>query len=288
MEYWADPAQTAIAIPAGQAPAHLNGIPCDSWQDHPADLNGWEALAAGMPIAEPPFNPPKGFKLSAGVVILEPDGRIWLTSPSNGFGGYQNTFPKGTLDGMSAKAAALSEVFEETGLQVRLIGHLIDVTKSTSHVRYYLGVRSGGTPIDMGWESQAVLLAPRTTLRALLNNAYDLPIIQKLDEYFSSSRLLKQPGGVLVRVITAIDGFKQKHGKWPAELWISQESLNTLFEYHLTDEGRTRLENFIMIKPTNEMDITAKSGQLDFDYGNEMTSNESISASVSSILGFHD
>src|SRR5690606_2309433 len=101
--------------------------------------------------------------------------------PSNAFAGYQATFPKGTLEsGVSAQASALIEVFEETGLQVQLQRHLIDVPRSLSYTRYYVAQRVGGSPADMGWESQAVLLVPVSQLARHLNSPYDAPVINAL------------------------------------------------------------------------------------------------------------
>ena len=177
---WHDPHATACIIPDGPMPSAINGIPVQSWQDHPETTAGWEALAASMPIEEPNFVAPAGLKKSAGVVVKEPDGRYWVVAPSNQFGGYAATFPKGRLDGRSAKATALVEVFEESGLQVRLTEHLLDVARSTSFTRYYLGERMGGNPAGMGWESQAVLLVPASELRAVVSSPYDRFILDAL------------------------------------------------------------------------------------------------------------
>ena len=56
------------------------------------------------------------------VVILEDDGRVWVVHPSNGFGGYPATFPKGTLDpGMLLRAAAIREAYEESGRNPKVL-----------------------------------------------------------------------------------------------------------------------------------------------------------------------
>lgn len=178
---WQDAASTAVVIPDGPMPTELAGIGFDSWRHAPTDNAGWERLAAQNLIEEPPFEPLKGKKAAAGVVLQENDGRIWLVAPSNAYGGYPVTLPKGTCDpGMSLHATALREAFEESGLQVQLTGFLVDVSRSTSFTRYYLARRTGGNPADMTWESQAVLLAPVTQLPALLPSKYDAPIIQAI------------------------------------------------------------------------------------------------------------
>lgn len=177
---WDDPAALACVVPEGPMPPAINGLPVNSWTDAPTDADGWADLAAQHPIDEPAFKVPSGYKKAAGVVLCEPDGRIWLVAPSNAFGGYQATFPKGTLDGLASQATALREAFEESGLKVRLLRHLIDVPRSQSYTRYYLAERVAGNPADMGWESQAVMLAPLSKLPELLNSQYDQPIIKAL------------------------------------------------------------------------------------------------------------
>lgn len=163
-------------------PAEINGIPFVPWAQAPKTVAEWEALAAKKRIDEPDFVAPAGCKPAAGAVIREVDGRVWLVAPSNAFGGYQTTFPKGGLEGKSAQATALVETFEECGLQVRLIQHLIDVRRSTSFTRYYLAERVGGNPGDMGWESQAVMLCPVSRLHAVLNSPFDRVILDRLTE----------------------------------------------------------------------------------------------------------
>ena len=81
---------------------------------------------------------------------------------------------------LDLRVTAVKEAFEETGLRVELVGHLLDVRRSTSHTRYYLARRLGGTPAAMGWESQAVHLAPLAQAKALLNRAVDHPLVDRL------------------------------------------------------------------------------------------------------------
>jgi len=160
-------------------PAVLHGVAFSSWQGVQADAE-WEALAAIRQIKEPALEIPDGYKGAAGVVVREPDGRIWIVAPSNAFGGYLATLPKGTMGGKSAQATAMAEAFEESGLRVRLVSHLLDLKRSQSYTRYYLAERIGGNPSDMGWESQAVMLVPPAKLAAFLNSPYDQAVLEKL------------------------------------------------------------------------------------------------------------
>lgn len=118
---------------------------------------------------------------ASGVVVLEDDGRVWVVSPSNAYGGYINTFPKGKLEpGMCPRANAVKEAFEESGLKVALTGFLCDAIRSTSVTRYYTARRVGGHPGTMGWETQAVHLVPATQLATLADHPNDKPILQAL------------------------------------------------------------------------------------------------------------
>ena len=106
---------------------------------------------------------------------------VWIVAPTNRFGGYDWVFPKGTVSpGMSLQATALCEALEESGLQVRITGLLGDFARTTSVCRYYLAERIGGSPAAMGWESQAVALAPLEALPDLLTAAADQPVLVAL------------------------------------------------------------------------------------------------------------
>lgn len=177
-ETWSDSDSIATFVPGGKCPSEINGIDCESWDDHP-DEEDWEDVE-GQPddLEEPPMHVKLGRKPASGCVIEEPDGRVWLVSPSNGHGGYRNTFPKGTVeDDHSLQANAIKEAYEESGLQVRIIDFIGDVTRSTTVTRYYRAVRTSGMPVDMGWESQAVHLVPIRKLKAFLDSAYDHQVL---------------------------------------------------------------------------------------------------------------
>ena len=167
LEAWSDATAIGAVVPGGQMPPSLSGVVFQPWEDPPTNAESWERLARTSLVEDPPFSPPKGFAPAAGVVIREPDGRFWLVAPTNQFGGYEVTFPKGRPDGKSLKAAALIEAYEESGLRVRLLKHLLDIQRSQTYTRYYLAERLGGTPAAMGWESQCVLLVPVSQMPSL-------------------------------------------------------------------------------------------------------------------------
>ncbi len=127
-----------------------------------------------------------------GIMVQEPDGRIWLAQPTNGFGDRKHTLPGGRVEkGLTNQQNALKEVWEETGLQVEITGHLGDFEDSNNHNngRLYLGRRIGGAPWDAKpepgkippsrkngstAESEAVTLATPDKAASLLHRTDDL------------------------------------------------------------------------------------------------------------------
>ena len=181
MSVFADPTKLAIMLPNGQSPVALNGIAFQPWQTAPKTLAGWVHVEGQTKIDEPPLKPKNGKKLAAGVVIIESDGRFWVVAPTNAFGGYKATFPKGRLEpGMSPQATAIKEAHEEAGLQVEITGLIGDFERTTTITRYYTARRISGLPTQMDWESQAVMLVPKPQLLKVLNHANDHAVIQAL------------------------------------------------------------------------------------------------------------
>jgi len=176
---WLDPARIATVVPRGELPEELDGMPLAPWK---APL-----VFSPQPVAEPPFVLPAGLAAAAGVAVVEDDGRVWLVSPTNRFGGYETTFPKGRVDrGASLQQTAVREAFEESGLMVELVAHLVDVRRTQTFTRYYLARRIGGSPAAMGWETQAVHLVPMVQLQAVAAHPNDAAIVEAL-----ARRLLK-------------------------------------------------------------------------------------------------
>lgn len=201
---WTNPQATATFVPGGAVPARLNGVAMKPWADAPKNINEWANVDGQKPEldAQFPIEPVPGKSVGSGVIVVESDGRVWLTKPTNGFGGYQQTFPKGTVEnGLPLQASAIKEAYEETGLKVRITGVLGDYERTTSVARYYIAQRVGGTPADMGWESQAVRLVPQGDLKKFLNMGVDKDIV---DDYRSEFFLKRAPLS-LIRDHEAID-----------------------------------------------------------------------------------
>lgn len=181
LTHWSDPNLAATVIPDGPMPDSLHGLAFSPWDRAPRTSAAWAGVPGQNLTEEPPFIVPPSMAPAAGVVVLEEDGRVWLVSPTNAFGGYRSTFPKGRLEpGLSLQATAIKEAFEESGLQVEIVSHLIDLPRSATYNRYYLARRVSGQPADMGWESQAVHLVPTARLKDFLNNPNDKPITEAL------------------------------------------------------------------------------------------------------------
>jgi len=179
---WDNADAVATFAPGGDVPLAIGGVPLRSWKDHPRTAEGW-GYDDGVndDLVEPPFVVPKGKHAAAGVVVEEADGRVWLCAPTNAFGNYHATYPKGTAEhGMSLQASALKECFEEVGLRVRITGFIGDFERTTSKARMYRAVRVSGSPVDMGWESQATHLVPKSHLYEHLNGASDHPIAEAI------------------------------------------------------------------------------------------------------------
>lgn len=154
------------------APEPEHDLNLESWKP-PSD---WKHVdGQDHSISEPPL--PTHKKVSTGLIMKEPDGRVWMTRPTNGYGGYSHTFPKGGMEhGLHPQANAIKETFEETGLKGRVTGHAGDYEGDTSVTRYYHAVRDGGHPRDHGWESEAVVLHHGDRSHELLNRKRDQQI----------------------------------------------------------------------------------------------------------------
>lgn len=167
---WSDPEAHALITPAHDvldSDSRFNEVKPD-WSDK--SLHG--------DFEEPALNNRSGKHLASGVIIHEDDGRVWAVHPTNQFGGYEATFPKGRVDAdLDMRSNAIKEAFEESGLAVQLTAHAADVERSTSYTRYYHARRIGGHPKRMGWESQAVSLVPKSQLHRVVNHPNDAVLV---------------------------------------------------------------------------------------------------------------
>jgi 8-oxo-dGTP pyrophosphatase MutT (NUDIX family) len=190
IEAWHVYDEVATVVPDGWVPDCLCGIPLKSWRNAPIAVTDWKSIAGQATIEEPEFKAPVDKKKAAGVVIVENNQMIWVVAPTNAFGGYKATFPKGRVeDGLSPQVTAIREAYEESGLRVKIEAYLGDMPRSETYTRYYVARRIDGNPADMGWESQAVQLVPESKLESLLHHKNDQAVIQALRAYLESKRL---------------------------------------------------------------------------------------------------
>jgi ADP-ribose pyrophosphatase YjhB (NUDIX family) len=176
-----DPGAIATITPGCEMPESLNGVAFTSWT--PPAEEDWDYVDGQMEdLVEGSLHVPIGKEAASGLVIVEPDGRAWVVSPTNRFGGYKNTFPKGKVEQeLSFQSNAIKEAWEESGIKANIIGLLGDVERNTSVTRYYMARRVAGNPAtDVGWESQAVSLVPIAKLTEFLDAKVDHQVVDLL------------------------------------------------------------------------------------------------------------
>ena len=151
----------------------LNGVPLGEMVFDPHDV-------ADVDVGEPPMPDTKKSQ-SAGVLITEEDGRVWLYEPANHFGGYSTTISKGRVEkGDTVQQAALREAYEELGLVAEITGYLGDYEGSVTNTRLYKGKRIGGAPWEHDFESAEVRLVTPETAATLFNTERDQMILADL------------------------------------------------------------------------------------------------------------
>jgi 8-oxo-dGTP pyrophosphatase MutT (NUDIX family) len=212
----------------------LNGLAFDK----PLESD-WAAIP-DVNLGEPTMTKVAGKKASAGVLVIEPDGRVWIYEPKGHFGGYENTFSKGGVSGgLSLQQTAMKEAFEELGLKVKITGFLGDYEKSTSVTRYYVAQRIGGDPTYAGWEADSVKLVPVKDLHTMLNVAVDK---QVLNDYVAGKHLAHAQAAIKAQeaehraaLAAAEEAAKQRAAEKAATFAVKDDPL--------------RFEDFVQIGP---------------------------------------
>ena len=142
----------------------------------------------------PPLKP--GQTRSAGIIIIEPDGKMWIYEPKDHFAGYEHTFSKGGVEsGLSLQQSAHKELYEELGLSANITGVLGDFDTPGTSTRYYIGVRSGGDPKDAesgltqpgAVETEKVKLVTPEDAAKLLNKKRDQEVLNALAAHIAAS-----------------------------------------------------------------------------------------------------
>lgn len=275
---WTSPTEMATFTPGGPVPGELNGIPFASWTAAPSTNDDWAKVDGqhhGL-FDEPIFKPKSGKRIAAGVVIEETDGRVWVIHPSNAFGGYEATFPKGTVGNeLPLQATAIREAYEESGLQVAITGFFADSERSQSKTRYYFARRVGGTPSDMGWESQGASLVPLDLLGGILTHKNDGPLVQALQQEKRPARrhIIKYEFGLTSgqRILSTINGFRRRTGEWPTRLLIDRGTANAIKDEILTPLGWKMLESKLKIELIEAGTLFAEKDGNRFEYDADHT-----------------
>lgn len=260
---WLDPDAMVHVIPEGVCPTVLNAVPLENAQASEAEFS---RLSHAREFNEPVYQCPAGLEPAAGTVIVEPDGRVWIVHPTNQYGGYARTFPKGRLEGKAMRIAAVREAYEEAGLLVEPFSFLADSTRSQTYTRYYLARRVAGCPAAMGWESQAVSLVPAGELIKHLNRPVDhalvTALLQRNSEWRSwfldeawlaavASAYFANPASRTLmsghRIVYTINDFRARHGAWPTRLSMGQAMLETLRRDVFSPLGWSRLTDRLQL-----------------------------------------
>ncbi len=165
-------------VPGGATPTHINGVALTKATDPHSGLDLSKSDDHTFRV-----DPHK--RVAAGMIVVEPDHRVWIVSPTNKFGGYSHTFPKGghDADSPSLKHTATKEMWEESGIKAQPTHHLGDYDRLSSKTRFYVGKRVGGSPADMGWESQATHLVHVDDLHHYLHSDADHQILSDLKSH---------------------------------------------------------------------------------------------------------
>jgi 8-oxo-dGTP pyrophosphatase MutT (NUDIX family) len=128
---------------------------------------------------------PEVIPQSSGIIVQEPDGRIWIRRVANDFEGFIYSLAKGQLErGLSIQQNAIKETFEELGLLCDIKRWLTDFYGRYTISRFYLGKRIGGHPSDiLGHriqETDYIVLTDLKTAKELCNMERDKEILNLL------------------------------------------------------------------------------------------------------------
>lgn len=191
---WTDPdaaATLAVTDPA-PLPEAVNGLAFTHVTLGEADWREMMYRPLRLLVPEPPF-PKTPKRRTSGLVIIEPDARIWLVHPTNRFGDVESTFPKGRLEpGLSLLVNAVKEGWEESGILARPLFWLCDIDRTKTVTRYYVAQRQAGSPAAAGWESQAVSLVPASMLLDFLNRPNDRRILPELAAVMADGGVMRR------------------------------------------------------------------------------------------------
>jgi ADP-ribose pyrophosphatase YjhB (NUDIX family) len=119
---------------------------------------------------------------SAGGLVIDGRGRIALVRQRNRRGRWRWTLPKGRIDrGETIEAAALREVYEESGLRARILRPIV-LDEGRLHFTYYFEMALERNDGSHDRETKEVRLVSFTEAAELLRSRRDLRVLRRLVE----------------------------------------------------------------------------------------------------------
>jgi 8-oxo-dGTP pyrophosphatase MutT (NUDIX family) len=142
-----------------------------------------------LAVARAVFRRPRGSRrrrprkwTSAGGLVIDGRGRIALVRQRNRRGRWRWTLPKGRIDrGETAEAAALREVYEESGLRAKILRPIV-LHEGRLHFTHYFEMTLERDDERHDRETKEVRLATFAEAADMLRSRRDLRVLRRLVE----------------------------------------------------------------------------------------------------------
>jgi ADP-ribose pyrophosphatase YjhB (NUDIX family) len=120
--------------------------------------------------------------MSAGGLVLDDRGRIALVRQRNRRGRWQWTLPKGRIDrGETVEAAALREVYEESGLRARIVQPIV-LHEGRLHFTQFFEMTLERNDGQHDSETREVRMVTFAEAAGMLRSRRDLRVLRRLVE----------------------------------------------------------------------------------------------------------
>lgn len=192
----------AGASPASPSPAPSapTGIYSKTGDPAPKPTGHWE----GIPDVALPDGPgATGTPAKAsGIILLNPDGKVWIRKVSGAFGGYEYSFAKGQVEpGLTEQQNAHKELYEEMGLEGTVDDVLGTFKKTTGTAKYFIGTKTGGDPSKFEFETESVHLVTLNEAENLLNHPSDKEVLAALKAHLAAKKASMAPTFTLLGAV---------------------------------------------------------------------------------------
>ncbi len=136
------------------------------------------------------YEPPPKWESAGGVVLSEDRQRVYVRKPSNNYGPW--AFAKGQIDkGESAEQAAIREVYEEIGIEARMVpnGQLGRYEGGYSYTTYFVMIAERDTGRHDKETKEVRLVPPAEAMRLFAKggNKRDIEVLKKALPFFASA-----------------------------------------------------------------------------------------------------